>query len=46
MAPDIADRLGLSLSTVKTHLHHLYEKLEATDRAQAVREAMRRGLIE
>jgi two-component system, NarL family, nitrate/nitrite response regulator NarL len=44
-APDIAASLHLSTATVKTHLHNLYEKLEVSDRAAAVAEGMRRGLI-
>ncbi len=43
--PAIAERLFLSPATVKTHLHHLYEKLEVSDRAAAVAEGLRRGLI-
>ena len=45
-APQIAEELFLSPTTVKTHLQHAYEKLGVSDRAAAVREAMRRGLIE
>lgn len=45
-APDIAGQLYLSPATVKGHLHSLYEKLGVSDRAAAVAEAMRRGLIE
>ncbi len=45
-APQIGRRLHLSTGTVKTHLQHLYEKLEVNDRAAAVAEAMRRGLLE
>jgi two-component system nitrate/nitrite response regulator NarL len=45
-APDIAERLTLSPTTVRTHLQHLYEKLGVSDRAAAVAEAMRRGLLE
>jgi two-component system nitrate/nitrite response regulator NarL len=45
-APDIARDLILSTTTIKTHLGHLYEKLGVSDRAAAVAEAMRRGLIE
>jgi two-component system, NarL family, nitrate/nitrite response regulator NarL len=45
-APDIGKRLHLSTGTVKTHLGHLYEKLDVSDRAAAVAEAMRRGLLE
>ncbi|MFN8124149.1 MAG: response regulator transcription factor [Thermoleophilia bacterium] len=44
--PDIAKELILGLTTVKTHAQHLYEKLGVSDRAAAVAEAMRRGLIE
>ncbi len=45
-APQIARRLHLSTGTVKTHLQHLYEKLGVNDRAAAVAEAMRRGLLQ
>ena len=42
----IAEELHVSPATVKTHLKTLYEKLGVSDRAAAVAEAMRRGLIE
>jgi len=45
-APEIGRRLYLSAATVKTHLQRIYEKLGVTDRAAAVAEAMRRGLLE
>jgi two-component system, NarL family, nitrate/nitrite response regulator NarL len=45
-APQIGDRLHLSTGTVKTHMLHLYDKLGVSDRAAAVAEAMRKGLIE
>ncbi len=45
-APQIARELHLSPSTIKTHLQRLYERLEVSDRAAAVAEGMRRGLIE
>ena len=41
-----AARLHLSVATVKTHLVRLYAKLGVSDRAAAVAEAFRRGLIE
>jgi two-component system nitrate/nitrite response regulator NarL len=44
--PAIAKRLYLAPSTVKTHIQRMYEKLEVTERAAAVAEAMRRGLLE
>ena len=44
-APQIAGGLGVSPATVKTHLRHVYEKLGVSDRAAAVAEAMRRGLL-
>lgn len=45
-APEIGERIHLSTATVKTHLQHLYEKLGVSERAAAVAEAMRRGLLE
>jgi two-component system, NarL family, nitrate/nitrite response regulator NarL len=44
-AREIAERLYLSPTTVKTHLQSVYKKLEVSDRAAAVAEAMRRGLL-
>ncbi len=41
----IASDLGLSTSTVRTHLHNVYRKLGAMDRAQAVLIATERGWI-
>ncbi|MFF2851995.1 response regulator [Streptomyces sp. NPDC058001] len=45
-AQEIADRLHISIATVKTHLQHVYEKLEVSDRAAAVAQAIRRGLLQ
>jgi len=44
-APAMGRELHLSTATVKTHLKTLYEKLGVGDRAAAVAEAMRRGLL-
>ena len=44
--PAIAAELFLGASTVKTHTQRLYEKLGVSDRAAAVAEGMRRGLLE
>ena len=45
-APEIGAQIHLSTATVKTHLQHLYEKLGVSERAAAVAEGMRRGLVE
>ena len=41
----IAARLGISTSTVKTHLEVVFEKLEVSTRAEAVATAVRLGLL-
>ena len=41
----IAHELSLSTSTVRTHLHNIYGKLGAVDRAQAVLLATERGWL-
>jgi len=43
---EIAKRLHLSPNTVKTYWQRLYEKLGTSDRASAIAEAIRRGLLE
>jgi two-component system nitrate/nitrite response regulator NarL len=45
-APEIADRIHLSPATVKSHLQAIYDKLGVAERAAAVAEGMRRGLLE
>jgi LuxR family maltose regulon positive regulatory protein len=42
---DIADRLGVSVNTVKTHAQHVYRKLAVTGRGEAVAAAERMHLI-
>jgi putative nucleotidyltransferase with HDIG domain len=42
---DIAEDLGVATSTVRTHLHSVYAKLEVADRAQAVLRASEMGWI-
>jgi DNA-binding NarL/FixJ family response regulator len=41
----IAERLFVNESTVKTHINHLFAKIGARDRAQAVTYAYQHGLI-
>ncbi len=41
----IAQELGLSVSTIRTHLHNVYRKIGAVDRAQAVLIARDHGWI-
>ncbi|HET6861598.1 MAG TPA: response regulator transcription factor [Pyrinomonadaceae bacterium] len=43
---DIANKLFISEETVKVHIKHIMEKLNASDRTQAVAIGVRRGIIE
>lgn len=42
---ELGEVLGVAEDTVKTHLKSLFRKLAVTDRAEAVREGVRRGFI-
>jgi DNA-binding CsgD family transcriptional regulator len=41
----IGDELGIARPTVKTHVQHIYEKLGAANRAEAVHLAESAGLV-
>ncbi len=41
----MAARLFISENTVKTHVRHIFEKLEVSNRAEAVGKAMQMGLV-
>lgn len=43
---DLADRLSVSTNTVKWHLRNIFEKLQITNRVQAISLARRFGLID
>jgi DNA-binding NarL/FixJ family response regulator len=42
---ELGQVLGISEDTIKTHLKSLFRKLDVSDRAEAVREGLRRGFI-
>jgi LuxR family maltose regulon positive regulatory protein len=43
--PEIAEKLYLSVGTVKTHVKHIYAKLGVDDRVTAAGKARELGLI-
>ena len=44
-AKSIGDRMSISEGTVKTHLHHIYEKLKLSSRAQLVLYCKEKGIV-
>ena len=42
---EAAKVVGLSKATIRTHLEHIYEKLDVTNRVEAVTEGIRQGII-
>ena len=42
---EVADEMGVSDETVKSHVKQIFRKLGVRDRTQAVAEALRRGLV-
>ena len=45
-ARQIAGKLALSIETVRWYIKQLYRELEVTSRAEAIRRAMSRGLLD
>lgn len=43
---EAAQLLTLSKATIRTHLEHIYRKLEVSNRVEAVTEGLRKGLIQ
>lgn len=43
---EAADVLGLSKATIRTHLEHIYQKLDVSNRVEAVTEGLRQGIID
>jgi LuxR family maltose regulon positive regulatory protein len=43
---DIVERFVITVGTVKSHIHHIFGKLNARNRTEAVAQARKRGLIE
>jgi len=44
--PQVASTLGVSRATVRTHLEHIYAKLDVSNRTEAVTEGIKKGLID
>jgi len=44
--PEVAEMLGISINSVKTHFRHIFEKMDVNDRIEAVTLALSRGIIE
>ena len=43
--PEIAGELYLSVNTIRTHLRHIYDKLDAHRRHEAIERARALGLV-
>ena len=41
----IADELFISIDTVRTHIRHVYDKLQVNSKAEAILKAMKEGLV-
>ncbi len=43
---EAAQVLGISTTTIRTHLEHIYQKLDVNNRVEAITEGIRQGIIE
>lgn len=43
---EVASVLSVSTATIRTHLEHIYQKLDVSNRVEAITEGIRQGLIE
>ncbi len=43
---EVANVLKLSHSTVRTHLEHIYQKMDVSNRVEAITEGYKRGMVE
>ncbi|MCW3036972.1 MAG: two component LuxR family transcriptional regulator, partial [Actinobacteria bacterium] len=43
---EIAKELGIGAQTVKTHISHIFTKMGAADRTDAVALALRKGMVQ
>jgi len=43
--PEIAQQMGLSVSTIQTHVRNIYGKLDVHNKTEAVFEARQLGLL-
>jgi DNA-binding NarL/FixJ family response regulator len=44
--PEIADELGITRNTLRTHIHNIMGKLGARSKLEAVLTAIREGIVE
>jgi DNA-binding NarL/FixJ family response regulator len=43
---DVASQMGVSINTVRSHIKHIYGKLQVHSKSEAVAKALRSGLVD